>query len=77
MSSGGFSFCSSKSNSVVENIKKRELSNSKDRISDLKKNYQKIDSKVEPLAHQNLRVPGITSADQIHHYARNFIMVQR
>ena len=77
MSSGGFSFSSLKSHSVVEKIRKSELSDRKDRDSDIKKNFEKSEAKKEPITHPSLKYPGFTSADQLHHYARSFIMVQR
>ena len=77
MSSGGFSFSSLKSHSVVDNNRKSGISDNKDHSSDIKNNFEKSDAKLEKLTHTSRNYPGFTSADQLHHYARNFIMVQR
>ena len=77
MSSGGSNFSSSKSPTTTENICRSNLADSNDHNSDIKKNFDKVEKNINQAKHLDAKFPGFTSADQIHHYARGFIMVQR
>ena len=77
MSSGGFSVSSRKSQSVIDKIHKSEVSNKKDPYSDIPKSFQKSEAKIDPLTYPGLKYPGFASADHLHQYARNCVMVQR
>ena len=77
MSSGGSSFSSSKSPTTTENISTSKLADSQDNNSHIKKDFDKVEKNTKQAKYLEAKFPGFTSADQIHHYARGFIMVQR
>ena len=78
MSSGGSSISFVKSNTTVEGVRKGEpLTDKKLKNSEDKKSFVTPEVKVESLNNSNLKHLDSASSDQLHHYARNFIMVQR
>ena len=78
MSSGGSSISFVKSNTTVEGVRKGELlTDKRPENSEDKKSFATPKVKVESLNNSNLKHLDSASSDQLHHYARNFIMVQR
>ena len=79
MSSGSPSLSLSKSKSVIERNSKIDLkSESKLRDLDIKKDVENTDIKLQPFVSPTTpKYPSPTTTDQLHHYARSLVMVQR
>ena len=79
MSSGSPSLSLSKSKSVSETNCKIDLkSESKLRDLDIKKDVEKTDIKLQPVVNPTTpKYPSPATTDQLHHYARSLVMVQR
>ena len=79
MSSGSPSLSLSKSESVIETTRKIDIkSESKLRDLDIKKDVEKTDIKLQPVVNPTTpKYPSPTTTDQLHHYARSLVMVQR
>ena len=73
MSSGGSQLSSFKPRSVIEENQKHNLPDKTNSNIDIRKR----DSKPGLFLDQRIKSPGLTSPEQLHHYARNLIMVQR
>ena len=74
MSSGGSAVSFMKSHKRVEDHSNAEISEGKVIESNVRKSEIKAESFTHPLAHKS---PNIESSNQLHHYARSLVMVQR
>ena len=77
MSSGGSQLSSFKPRSVIEENQKHSLPDKTNSNIDIKRRVENPDSKPGLFLDQRIKSPGLTSPEQLHHYARNLIMVQR
>ena len=77
MSSGGSQLSSFKPRSVIEENQKHNLPDKTNSSIDIKKSVETRDSNPGLFLDQRIKSPGLTSPEQLHHYARNLIMVQR
>ena len=77
MSSGGSQLSSFKPPSVIEENQKHNLPDKTNSNIDIKRRVETPDSKPGLFLDQRIKSPGLTSPEQLHHYARNLIMVQR
>ena len=77
MSSGGSQLSSVKPRSVIEENQKHNLPDKTNSNIDIKRRVENPESKPGLFLDQRIKSPGLTSPEQLHHYARNLIMVQR
>lgn len=74
MSSGGSAVSFMKSHKRVEDHSKAEISEGKVVEPNVRKSEIKAEPFTNPLSHKS---PSFESSNQLHHYARSLVMVQR